>query len=266
VKRPAGRVFAALLAAAVACDASPGVDPIFVEGRAVAPAGDSLIALTFSGRPEVLVRRRARLADARTLGRGTLHSPAHVQWLNGEWFVSDVDNGRPVLVVFGADGQLRRRIDAGRHTATPHQFAVLPDGRVVVEGTPGTLIVLAGDSVATFAITGQSGKTGLLLAASGGVLHAVPDKYLTLYNEFGRIRWRQDWPWASTAYIADLAVDPSGRIHAIAGVPSSGTFVVYTLSNQSGEVTRWSEPGPVATFVVEPLGEIRPDDAKRWTQ
>jgi hypothetical protein len=187
-----------------------------------------------------------------------------VQWHDGLWYVSDVENGRSLIVMLGLDGQPRGRIPLGRLTETPHQFAILPNGQIVVEGSGGVLVAMAGDSAGTFAITERSAKTGLLIGAAGGVLHAIPDQYITLYNEFGRIRWRTDWPWASTAYVADVAVDAHGRIHVIAGVPRDGTFVVYTLSSQTGEVVRWSTPGPAATFVVDRLGEIRPDDPKRW--
>lgn len=226
--------------------------------------GDSLYALTRSGRPGLLLRN-ILTGRAREVGAGVLHSPAHVQWLGDEWYVSDVEDGKPEIAVLAPDGALRRRIALTGVTGTPHQFAVLPGGRVVVEGRGGKLVELQGNSVKTFAVTEQSNRTGLLIAASGGVVHAVPDQYITLYNEFGHIRWRIDWPWAETAFVSDLSVDYNTRIHVIAGVPSQGTFVVYTVSTQTGEVLRWSIPGPKATFTVDPLGRLEPDDAGKWT-
>lgn len=263
---PASRFALAALAAGLACGPSTvAVDPIFVNGRAVAAAGDSVIAVTVPGANYLLVRRRAG-GEPVKVGAGHLQGPVHIEWHGGRWFVSDVENGRAVIAVFGADGALSGRRTLGGLTDTPHQFAVLPDGRVVVESREGSLLALSGDSVATFALTDRSAKTGLLIGAGGGVLHAIPDKWLTLYNEFGRIRWRQPWPWASTAYVSDLVVDAHGRIHVIAGVPRSSTFIVYTLSSQSGEVTRWSTPGPSSTFIVDRLGEIKPDDPRKWTE
>lgn len=254
------------LALLPACGRQPsGIQPIFVEGRAVTIAGDSVYAMTLSGRPNLLLRN---ILTGRTheLGAGVLHSPAHVQWVSGEWYVSDVEEGKPEIVVLTADGALRRRIRLTGVTDTPHQFAVLPGGRVVLEGRGGRLVELDGNSAKTFALTEASNRTGLLVAASGGVVHAVPDQYITLYNEFGHIRWRIDWPWAETAFVTDLCVDFNTRVHAIAGVPSNGTFVVYTMSTQTGEVLRWSVPGPKATFIVDPLGRLEPDEAETWTK
>jgi len=99
-------------------------------------------------------------------------------------------------------------------------------------------------------------------AAEGGAVQALPGKHITLYNEFGHIRWRIDWPWRETAYVNDLTVDAQGRIHVIAGIPSEKNFVVYSLAAVTGEVVRWSTPGPYASFNVDYLGEIRPDTTK----
>lgn len=262
---PYHRRTAALLALALfACGRqATRTQPIFVEGRAVTMAGDSLYALTLSGRPELLVRSR-RTGRATLIGTGVLHSPAHVQWFDNEWYVSDVDNGKAVIVVLAPDGTLRRRIPVDQWTDTPHQFALMPDGRIILEGRAAKLVALKGGTASTFKVTEPSSKTGLLVAASGGVLHAVPDRYITLYNEFGNIRWRIDWPWARTAYVTDLSVDYNGRIHVIAGVPSQGTFLVYTVSTQTGEVVRWSIPATKATFTVDPLGMLEPADAGAW--
>jgi hypothetical protein len=242
---------------------SLAVDPIFIEGRSVASAGDSVIAVTRAGAPGILVRRR-RGTEVRTLGANSVKSPVHIQWATGQWYVSDVENGKPFVVALGPDGQERRRISLERHTSTPHQFAVLPDGRIVVESAEGALVALDGDSSSVFTVTDRTAKTGLLVAASGGVLHAVPDRYITLYNQFGHIRWRLEWPWAKTAYISEIAVDPQNRIHALAGVPSDSTFIVYSLSNNSGEIVIWSPASHSATFIVDRLGQIKPDAGKKW--
>lgn len=252
-----------LLVAAACGGGALAVDPIFIEGRAVAASGDSIIATTRAGHHGIIVRPR-RAPDAREVGGDALQSPWQIQWLNGDWYVSDVENGKPFIVVLGADGRLRRRVPLGAHTTTPHQFAVLPDGRIVVESPEAALVALSGDSSSVFAVTERSSRTGLLVGAAGGVLHAIPDRYITLYNEFGHVRWRLDWPWASTAYVTDIAVDPQGRIHVLAGVPRDSTFIVYSLSNQTGEVVIWSNASRQATFVVDRLGQIKEGEAEDW--
>ncbi len=249
----------------VACGPSLAVDPIFIEGRSVSSAADSLIAMTRAGLPGILVRRR-RGGEVRELGAGTVRSPVLVQWENGQWYVSDIDTGKPAIVVLSPAGALIRRIPVERYTTTPHQFAVLPDGRIVVEAPDGTLLALEGDTSSVFTVTGHAPKTGLLIAVAGGVLHAVPDKYLTLYNQFGHIRWRLDWPWARTAYISQITLDPQGRIHVLAGVPRDSTFIVYTLSNQTGEVVIWSPPARKPTFIVDRLGQIKADNPEKWVR
>jgi hypothetical protein len=255
---------AALCLLIAACSPSgQGVDPLFLEGRAVTAAGDSLLAVTRSGRPGILVhnRKTSRSVD---LGAAALRSPSHVQWANGEWFVSDIQNGKPSLVVLGPGGELRRRIALDRFTSTPHQFAVLPDGRIVVEAPDGNLLAVNSDSSPVFAVTERGSKTGLVVAASGGVLHAVPERYITLYNAFGHLRWRIDWPWARTAFVTEITIDPQNRIHVLAGVPSDSSFIVYSLSSQTGEVVTWSKPARAPTFVVDKLGALKADDAGKW--
>lgn len=240
-----------------ACDVQLASHPIFADGRATAPAGDTLYAVTRPGLAGFeLVDRRTGTTD--TLALSQLVSPLHVEFARGRWYVSDVDQGRPSVAVFTADGRLERKYDLRPLGAVPHQFAVLPDSRLIVE-TPGRLLVLAGDSAATFIEYPQSPKSGLLVSANGGVVHALPDRHITLYNEFGNVRWRLDWPWLETAFVTDLSVDSNGRIHVIAGVPSDGTFIVYNLSGITGEVVRWSVPGPYASFTVDHFGEIRAD-------
>ncbi|MSR05909.1 MAG: hypothetical protein EXR93_02380 [Gemmatimonadetes bacterium] len=241
------------------------IQPIFVEGHAVTMAGDSLFAVTLSGQPGLLIRNRAT-GKGQMIGTAVLHNPAHAQWFDGTWYVSDVENGRPEIAVLAADGTLKERIALGGVTNTPHQFAVMPGGEIVVEGQGGKLVMLKGGKTSTYAETESSGRTGLLVAAGGGVVHGIPDKYVTLYNGFGHIRWRIDWPWAKTAFISDIAVDYNGRIHLIGGVPRDGTFVVYTLSTATGEVVRWSIPGPKATFTVNVPGNLEPTDAAQWTK
>jgi hypothetical protein len=262
--RPGAAVRTACVLFLAACGSSPlAVDPIFIDGRPVASAGDSVIAVTRVGSPGILVRRR-RGSEVRTLGTSSVKSPVHVQWSAGEWFVSDVENGKPLVVVLSPTGEERRRIPLEHFTSTPHQFAVLPDGRIVVESPEGALVAIKGDSSSVFTVTDHAAKTGLLVAAGGGVLHAVPDRYITLYNQFGHIRWRLEWPWARTAYITEIAVDPQNRIHALAGVPSDSTFIVYSLSNNTGEILIWSPASRRATFIADRLGQIKSDDSKKW--
>jgi hypothetical protein len=208
----------------------------------------------------LLLHRRTGALD--TLGRGVLHSPLHIQPVGNRWYVSDVQDGRASLVIFAPDGRMERRLDLARFGAVPHQFAVLPDGRMVIETTEGRLLALTGDSVSTFVDVRGGSRPGLLVAASGGAVQALPGKHITLYNEFGHIRWRIDWPWRETAYVNDLTVDAQGRIHVIAGIPAEKNFVVYSLAAVTGEVVRWSTPGPFASFAVDYLGEIRPDTTR----
>jgi hypothetical protein len=244
---------------AIACGPSgPPRQPIYIEGRPVLALGDTAIAYTKVGvRGVLIVNRKTGSTD--TLGAGTLHGPFNVEFDGTRWYVSDIEEGRPSIAIFGSDGSLEQRIDVSQLSATPHQFALLPDGRIVLEVPGGELVALAGDSVSTFARFRPGPKPGLLKGARGGVLHALPDRHVTLYNQFGNIRWRIEWPWRETAYISAISVDSNGRIHLIAGVPSEGTFIVYTLAAENGEVVRWSIPGPYASFTVDHFGEIRPD-------
>lgn len=232
--------------------------PIFIEGRAVAYAGDSLMAFTRAGHPFVFVQHR-RTGTMDTLGLGDLSSPLHIEYSQGRWYISDVEQGRPSIAVFDSQGTLERKIPLARLAATPNQFAVLPDGRIIVEVPGGQLLALAGDSTTMFTAFRPGAKSGLLIGAAGGVLHAVPDRHITLYNQFGNIRWRIQWQWRETAFISDVSQDANGRVHLIAGVPSEGSFIVYTLATENGEVVRWSIPGPYASFQVNHFGEIRPD-------
>lgn len=252
----------ALAGTVSACGPSgPGPQPIFIDGRAVTAVGDTLLAYTRAGLPAVLLLHRIS-GQVDTLGRGALHSPLHIQFTGQRWYVSDVEDGRPSLAVFAAGGRLEHRVDLARVGAVPHQFAVLPDNRVVVELPEGRLVALQGDSTIPFVEARSGPKTGLVAPASGGVVQALPDKHLTLYNQFGHIRWRIDWPWKETAFVTDLTVDSNGRVHVIAGIPSENAFVVYGLAATTGEVVRWSTPGPYASFTVDFLGEIRPDTAR----
>ncbi len=243
----------------IACAPSaPPRQPIYIEGRPVLALGDSAIAYTKVGVSGVLILDRSTgVID--TLGSATLRSPFNVEFDGHRWYVSDIEVGRPSIAIFRADGSPDGRIDLSQLAATPHQFALLPDGRIVLEVPGGELVALSGDSVSTFARFRPGPKPGLLKGARGGVLHALPDRHVTLYNQFGNVRWRIDWPWRETAYITAISVDSNGRIHLIAGVPSEATFIVYTLAAESGEVVRWSIPGPYASFTVDHFGEIRPD-------
>jgi hypothetical protein len=254
-------IWAGVLAGGLtACGPSaPPPQPIFIDGRPVTVVGDSVLAFTRSGLSVVLLAHRASGAVFDTLGAGVLHSPLHIQFVGDRWYVSDIEHGRPSLAVFTPDGHLERRIDLARVGATPHQFAVLPDGRIIVEATNGRLLALQDDSVTTFVDVRAGATPGLIAGTHGGVLQALPDKHITLYNGFGHMRWRINWPWRETAVVTDLDVDANGRIHVIAGIPSEKHFVVYSLSPVTGEVVRWSIPGPSASFVVNHFGAITPD-------
>lgn len=251
---------ALLLAGAVAllagCDApAPVVEPVFLAGRAVEPDGDSLFAVTARDAGGLVVfDGRGRLRD--TLGLGFLRNPDHVQIMNDAWYVSDVEDGRPVVVVLARDGTLVRRVPLDGIATQAHQFAVLPDGAIVVEGTQGRLVAVRPESTTTFAVVEVGTRPSLILGAGGGVLHAIPDQTITLYNAFGNIRWRAPWPWVESAFVSDVSEDSHGRIHFLSGVGQSNMFIAYSMTPGSGEVVRWSEEEPVASFVVTRLGAI----------
>ena len=231
----------------------------------MAPIADTAMAFTVD-RPPAVLRLDLLRHRTDTIGLGVLNSPVHVQAVGDRLYVSDIRDGTPSIVVFDAAGALERRLDVGEYTPTPHQFAVLPDGRIVLIGRGQQLVALAGDSVETFALAEAGPRPSLIVAALGGVLHAVPDQALTLYNGFGNVRWRVEWPWAETAYVTDLAIDAFGRMHVISGVTGTDeeTFIVYSLVPTTGEVTRWSQPGPVATFIARRMGNVVPDDLEDW--
>ena len=253
---------AAILALSACEPAGLGVEPLFIDGRAVAVSSDSVLAITAPGVSGVLLIDQR--TDARqTIGAGQLTSPAHVQWNEGLLYASDVDGGRPQVVMFSPSGELLDRIDLGPTAAVPHQFAVLPDGQIVFETTDDRLVALQGDSVDTFALNDSSRKTGMMVAARGGVLHAIPHRTLTLYNGLGRIRWRIEWPWSESAFVADLAMDSRGRPLVLAGEEGSEGFVVFALDPVTGEITLWTE-GPSATFSSRTFGNIRPDSVANW--
>ncbi|UCD24880.1 MAG: hypothetical protein JSW51_02890 [Gemmatimonadota bacterium] len=248
---------------ASACNiAGPRAEPLFIDGRAVAVSSDSVLAMTAPGVGGVVIIDQ-RTGERSLIGADELNSPAHVQWNDARIYVSDVDGGRPQVVVFAASGELLERIDLGPTAAVPHQFAVLPDGQIVFETTDDRLVALRGDSLDTFALNDSSRKTGALVAARGGVLHAVPPHTITLYNGLGRIRWRIDWPWSDSTYVADLAIDSRGRPLLLASEEGSEGFVVFAFDAVNGEITMWME-GPSATFSTRTYGDIRPDSASNW--
>lgn len=252
----------ALLAA---CSLSAPVHaPVFIEGRAVAAVGDTLYAVALADTGGVL-RLTPRGGRRDTLGLDVLSAPVEVQWVADRWYVSDIVDEAPAVRIFDAAGRLERTVPLGAHTHLRHQFAALTDGRIVVEAPDGRLVAVGpGDSAATFAATEQSPRPSLLLAAEDGVVHAVPDQAITLYNRFGRIRWRIEWPWVETAHVTDLAVDARGRVHILSGVANAGTFIVYTMDAASGDVVRWSEAEPRPTFVVDKWGATTLDESGRW--
>lgn len=247
-----------------ACGGPPdSLGLVFYNGRAVTPYGDSLAGLTTQGVAGLLIYHHyAEHLD--TIAWGVLQQPVHVETVNGRWFVSDVDSAGPSIKVLAHDGALLEEHSLRDIVATPHQFAVLPDARIVVETQQGSLAALRGDSLEEFALVEVGLRPSLLTGASGGVLHAIPDQHITLYNAFGHIRWRVEWPWAETAYVTDIAVDRNGRIHFIAGIPRDDTFVVYTMGREDGQILRWSEPGPYASFLVRLRGALEPVTDDPW--
>lgn len=248
---------AALLAG---CDAPAAIEPIFLGGRAVEPDGDSLFAVTARDAGALVIYESSgRVRD--TLGLGILQNPVHVQLLGDAWYVSDLENGAASVVVIGRDGTLRRRVSLAGIATQPHQFAALADGTIVVEGTGGRLVVVREDSVSTFAVVEIGRRPSLVTGARGGVLHAIPDQTITLYNGFGNIRWRAEWPWAESAFVTAIGEDSRGRIHFIAGVARDNTFVAYSMTPGTGEVVWWSEPQPGASFVVSRLGKLAPAES-----
>lgn len=247
--------------ASLACNSPVSVErPVFIQGRAVATAGDSLYAAAAPGGPLVVFHPDGH---ADSLGGGVLHDPLTVQWDAGAWWVSDLVDGAPSVVRITPDGSTRRIPLAGT-AVQPHQFAVLPDGRLIVEGSERRLVAVRDDSVTTFAVVPASERPSLVIGASGGVLHAVPDAQVTLYNAFGHERWRLEWPWVETAHVSAIATDAVGRIHLLSGVADEGTFLVYSLDPSTGEVVRWSEADSTATFTVDRLGKVTPAAGGRW--
>jgi hypothetical protein len=187
-----------------------------------------------------------------------------VESAGNRWYISDAHDGRAAIAVFNQLWELERTIAVDTITGTPHQFAVLPDGRIILEAPDGRLVALGRDTITTFALTEQDQRTGLLLGALGGVLHAVPGHSVTLYNDLGHWRWRLEWQWHEGAYVTDLAIDTRGRIHLLAGEEDGASFVTFTLSPTTGEVVRWSLPGQEATFTVDRLGNLEPVSSESW--
>lgn len=257
-----------LAAALVAGCSTPGPPDalIYIDGRAVAASGDTLLAFSRQGSNEITVRDR-RTGAVYARGVAALTSPHQIEEVGGQWYVSDVAEGRPSIVVFSAGWDVVRSISLDGIASAPHQFAVLPDGRIVVEAGDGRLVFAGNGGDSTFALVERGPRTGLLAGARGGVLHGVPGASVTLYNELGNIRWRLPWPWHEQTYVTDIAVDGQGRVHVLVGEETEfgrSSFVTFQLSPTTGEVIRWSQPGYSATYVVERMGEIRPDSAARW--
>lgn len=234
--------------------------PVFIAGRPVAAIGDTVFGVAAAGGP-VIVLRASGIPD--TIGRGALEDPFAIQRSGDAWWVSDVREGLPAVVRLARSAP-PITIPLGREAVQPHQFAVLPDGGLVYEVADHRLVVRRGDSVATFAVVERGDRPSLLTAASGGALHAVPGKHITLYNAFGHVRWRITWPWVETAHMAAATVDPRGRIQLLSGVADEGTFIVYTIEPSSGEITRWSVPDSNATFTVDRLGDVSVAGRQYW--
>ena len=238
-------------------------DLIFVDGRAVASAGDSVLAITRQGHASILLRDRTTGAVF-TRGEHVLRSPFQVQELDGRWYVSDVSENEEWIVVFDAQWEVLDRFRIDTLSLAPHQFAVLPDGRIVLEVGNGRLGSLEEGTLTTFAEFASASRSGFLVAASGGVLHAVPDVAVTLYNAQGNVRWQHPWDWREDVYVSDLAMDARGRMHMLVGESNGNTFVCFSFASATGEVLRWSEPGPAATFSINRMGEVLPDSIGRW--
>lgn len=256
--------FLALAGALLACEPpAKAVDLVFIDGRAVVPVGDTLLAFTEAGLEGFVVRdERTQRVD--TLAAGLLNSPHHIEYRGGHWYVSDVTDGQASIVELTAQGALVRRLDVSALASAPHQFGVLPDGRIVVENRSGELVALSDSGPTTFAVVDRDNQPGLLIGTQGGVLYTAPRRFVTLYNAHGNIRWRLSWPWNQAAFIADMAVDAHGRLHLLAGQEGRPGFVVFSLATTNGEVVRWSELGPYATFVVDRMGTIEADSAETW--
>ena len=252
----------ALIALVAGCGVNSTDDLIFVDGRAVAFAGDSLLALTRQGSTEIEVRNRST-GEVTTHAGNLLASPHHLQEFDGQWYASDVVDGRAMIIVFSDQWERVREIGVDSVASVPHQFAVLQDGSIVVEGVDGRLLALHDDSISTFAVVEHSTRNGMIVAAQGGVLHAIPGQTITLYNALGNLRWRQEWPFHDGAFVTDLSVDANGRVHIMAGEEGTNVFYAFTLSPITGEAVRWTAASEVATFVVKTLGEIKPD-SPRW--
>ena len=261
------RYHTSLVLALVGCSGIASTeDLIFVDGRAVAFAGDTLMAFTQQGANEVFVRDR-RSGQISAHAGSQLTSPHHIQEFGARWYVSDITDGEAAINAFSERWEFIERVGVDSLASAAHQFAILPSGAVVLEGLDGRLISLHGDSITTFALVETtSARTGMLIAAQGGALHTVPGKTLTLYNERGNVRWRQDWPWHEGAFVTDLSVDANGRVHVLAGEEGTDVFYAFTLSPVTGEAVRWTPASSSATFVVEHLGEIKPDSARRWLE
>ena len=102
-----------LVSALVGCESRLATSElIFIDGRAVAPVSDSIYAYTALGQPGVLLHyRESGVLD--TLGAEELSSPVQTQWVDGLWYVSDVVDGRPLIMVFDSDGEVTDRVDLG---------------------------------------------------------------------------------------------------------------------------------------------------------
>ncbi|MDH5803707.1 MAG: hypothetical protein OEZ54_00885 [Gemmatimonadota bacterium] len=238
---------------------------VFLDGRAVAAMGDSLLVMTAEGVSGVLLYD-IRNETLDTIAEETLNQPVHIEIGPDRWYVSDTRGASARIAVLNFDGTLDRWIELAGISRLAHQFALLPDQRIVVQSPDGQLIFAeaSDDSAEVFALTDLGVRPNLMAGVAGGVFQAVQGHHMTLYNEFGNIRWRTDWPWAETAFFTDIAVDRQERIHLLAAVPNEEIFLAYTVGRTDGAIIRWSEDGTYATFTVERNGRYRPDSTVAW--
>ena len=134
-------------------------------GRVVDMAGDSVLAMTTQGLGGVILYHM-KTGAVDTIAEDVLTAPVHVQFVDDRWYVSDIVGDRPSIAVLSWNGELEREFDLEDLASNPHQFAVLPDERVIVETANGELVALGGDSVTTFALVDTSADSAAIHSAA----------------------------------------------------------------------------------------------------